>query len=67
MNPIYKPIFDKLDALALKELKELDNSVLWSRHYTKADFKYSFFYPMILFGVIIYSLISYGVRYRLYM
>ena len=35
VNPIYKPIFDKLDALALKELNELDKSILWSRHYTK--------------------------------
>ena len=39
VNPIYKPIFDKLDALAVKELNELDKSVLWSRHYTKQDFK----------------------------
>ena len=31
VNPIYKPIFDKLDALALKELNELDKSILWSR------------------------------------
>ena len=30
VNPIYKPIFDKLDALALKQLNELDKSVLWS-------------------------------------
>jgi hypothetical protein len=35
VNPIYKPIFDKLDALAVKQLNELDKSVLWSRHYTK--------------------------------
>ena len=66
VNPIYKPIFDKLDALALKELKELDKSVLWSRHYTKQDFKHSFAYPAIVFGLVIYSLISYGVKYRLY-
>ena len=35
VNPVYKPIFDKLDALALRELNELDKSILWSRHYTK--------------------------------
>ena len=56
VNPIYKPVFDKLDALALKELKELDKSVLWSRKYTKTDFKYSFAYPAILFGVAIYCI-----------
>ena len=28
MNPVYKPIFDKIDALALKELNELDKSVV---------------------------------------
>lgn len=66
VNPIYKPIFDKLDALATKELNALDKSVLWSRHYTKVDFKYSFFYPFIVFGVIIFCLFSYGVKYRLY-
>lgn len=35
VNPLYKPIFDKLDAIAVKELNALDKSVLWSRHYTK--------------------------------
>ena len=66
-NPIYKPIFDKLDALAVKELNELDKSVLWSRHYTKADFKHSFVYPLLVFAGIIFVAINYGVRYRLYM
>lgn len=66
VNPLYKPVFDKLDALAVKKLNELDKSVLWSRHYTKAEFKYSFVYPLIGFTVIIFCLISYGVRYRLY-
>ena len=67
VNPIYKPIFDKLDALAVKELKELDASVMWSRHYTKQEFKHGFAYPLVIFGVIIYCIISYGVRYRMYM
>ena len=66
VNPIYKPIFDKLDALALKELNALDKSVLWSRKYTKADFKYSFVYPLIAFGVAIYFTINWGVRNRVY-
>ena len=58
---------DKLDAVVQKELKELDNSVLWSRKYTKQDFKQGFFYPAILFLVLIWGLVSYGVRYRMYM
>jgi len=67
VNPLYKPVFDKLDALALKQLNELDKSVLWSRHFTKAEFKYNFLYPLIVFSVIIVSGIMYGVKYRLYM
>ena len=39
VNPLYKPVFDKLDAEALKVLNELDKSVLWSRRYTKNEFK----------------------------
>lgn len=66
MNPLYKPIFDKLDAVAIKQLHELDKSILWSRHYTKAEFKYSFVYPLIVFTFIIYCLFSYGVKNRLY-
>lgn len=67
VNPLYKPVFDKLDALAVKQLNELDKSVLWSRHYTKAEFKYGFVYPLIVFAIIIVAGINYGVRYRLYM
>jgi len=33
VNPLYKPVFDKLDAVAQKKLNELDKSVLWSRKY----------------------------------
>ena len=57
VNPLYKPVFDKLDALAIKKLNELDKSILWSRHYTKTEFKYSFVYPLIVFSVIIFCLI----------
>ncbi len=67
VNPLYKPVFDKLDALAIKHLNELDKSVLWSRHYTKVEFKYSFLYPLFVFAAIIFVLISYGVKYRLYL
>lgn len=67
VNPLYKPIFDKLDALAVKQLNELDKSVLWSRHYTKNEFKYSFVYPLVVFTLIILASINYGVKYRLYM
>lgn len=67
VNPLYKPVFDKLDALAIKKLNELDKSVLWSRHYTKTEFKYSFLYPLIVFTLIIGASINYGVRYRLYL
>lgn len=66
VNPLYKPIFDKLDALAIKKLNELDKSILWSRHYTSVQFKYSFVYPLIAFSIIIFCLINYGVKYRLY-
>jgi hypothetical protein len=66
VNPLYKPVFDKLDAIAVKKLNELDKSILWSRHYTKAEFKYSFMYPLIVFGVIIFCCINYGVKKRLY-
>lgn len=41
--------------------------MLWSRHYTKNEFKLTFLYPLILFAVIILACINYGVRYRLYM
>ena len=64
---MYKPIFDKLDALAVKRLNELDKSIMWSRHYSKTEFKYSFLYPLIVFFIIIVGSINYGVRYRLYM
>lgn len=66
VNPLYKPVFDKLDAIAVKQLNELDKSILWSRHYTKAEFKYSFLYPLFAFGIVIFLCISYGVKYRLY-
>ena len=66
VNPLYKPVFDKLDADALKVLNELDKSVLWSRKYTKNEFNNYFFYPLIIFGCILFYIINYGVKYRLY-
>ena len=66
VNPLYKPVFDKLDAQAVKILHELDKSVLWSRKYTKHDFKHFFVYPFFIFGAIIFCLINYGVKYRCY-
>ena len=44
----------------------LDNSVMWSRHYTPQNFKYDFWYPGLFFGIVIFCLISYGVKTRLY-
>lgn len=66
VNPLYKPVFDKLDAEALKVLTELDNSKLWSRRYTKNEFRHFFVYPLFIFGCILFYLINYGVKYRLY-
>lgn len=66
VNPLYKPVFDKLDALAVKKLNELDKSILWSRHFTKSEFKHSFVYPLVVFTVIIFCSINYGVKNRLY-
>jgi len=66
VNPLYKPVFDKLDAQALKILTELDKSVLWSRKYTKQEFKHTFLHPLIVFIVIIWACFHYGVRNRMY-
>ena len=66
VNPLYKPVFDKLDAVAQKELNQLDKSVLWSRKYRKADFNHFFLQPAIIWIVIIFLSINYGVKYRLY-
>ena len=66
VNPLYKPVFDKLDAQAVKILNELDKSVLWSRKYTKDEFKWTFAYPFVAFAVIIFVCINYGVKRRLY-
>ena len=65
-NPLYKPIFDKVDALAAKQLAELDKSVLWSRRYQKEDFKYRFLYPGIFWICCLAGLLYFGVRYRVY-
>ena len=66
VNPLYKPVFDKLDAEALKALTELDKSRLWSRRYTKNEFRHFFVYPLFIFGAILFYIINYGVKYRLY-
>ena len=67
VNPVYKPIFDKLDAYATKELQALDKSVLWSRKFTPRDFKTSFVYPAIIFAIGIFCIFNYGVKTRMYM
>lgn len=66
VNPLYKKTFDALDAQAKKELDALDKSVLWSRKYTVNEFKYTFLYPGVIFSIIIFCCMSYGVKYRLY-
>ncbi len=66
VNPLYKPVFDKLDALAKKEMDALDKSILWSQHYTKNEFKYNFVYPLIIFFCGVVFIITKGVKPRLY-
>ena len=65
-NPIYKPIVDKLDAIALKELQELDKSLLWSRQFQKHDFKQGFIYPLVLFAVGVFLVLNFGVKRRVF-
>ena len=66
MNPLYKPVFDSLDAKAAKLLAELDKSVMWSRKYTPDTFKLTFFYPGLFFLIVVFCCINYGVKYRVY-
>ena len=66
VNPLYKPVFDKLDARAEKMLTELDKSVLWSRTYTPETFKFTFVVPGLIFLVIVFCCLNYGVKYRIY-
>ena len=66
VNPLYKPIFDKLDAQAAKQLAELDKSVLWSRKYQKSDFKWRFLYPGIMWVGLLLYILHYGVKYRIF-
>ena len=40
--------------------------MLWSRKYRKADFNHFFLQPAIIWIVIIFLSINYGVKYRLY-
>ena len=67
VNPLYKPIFDKLDAQATKQLAELDKSFLWSRRYQKEDFKYKFVIPGVVYVALLFFIFNYGLKYRLYM
>ena len=67
VNPIYKPIFDKLDAQASKELQRLEESYLWSPSYTKSEYKHMFYQPFMLHLLVVCLLLFYGVRYRIYM
>ena len=66
VNPLYKPIFDKLDAQAAKQLAELDKSVLWSRRYQKDDFKYKFVIPGFVYVALLFVVFNYGLKYRIY-
>ena len=66
VNPIYKPIFDKLDAEASKKIKELEDSYLWSPQYTKYEAKHMFIHPFLLFFVLVALAMVYGVKYRIY-
>ena len=66
VNPVYKPIFDKLQEAADKEIQVLEDSYLWSPSYTKSEAKHMFIHPFILQFVIVTLLIMYGVKYRIY-
>ena len=66
VNPLYKPIFDKLDAQAAKQLAELDKSFLWSRRYRKEDFRQKFVIPGIVYVALLFVVLNYGLKYRLY-
>ena len=66
-NPLYKPIFDKLDAQAAKQLAELDKSILWSRRYQKEDFKLRFVIPGFVYVIGLFVLLNYGLKYRIYL
>jgi len=66
VNPLYKPIFDKLDAQAAKQLAELDKSFLWSRRYQKEDFTHKFVIPGFIYIILLFGILNYGLKYRLY-
>ena len=65
VNPIYKPIFDKIWAEQSKEIKKLEDSWMWSPKYTKTEFKHMFIQPFIFQFIIVTLIIMYGVKYRL--
>ena len=66
VNPLYKPEFDKLEALAAKKLNELDKSVLWSRRFQKEDFTQKFVIPGIVYVLGLVFILHYGLKYRIY-
>ena len=66
VNPLYKPVFDKLDAEAAKKLAELDKSFLWSRSYQKHDFYSRFVVPGFIYVIGLFIVVHYGLKYRIY-
>lgn len=66
VNPLYKPVFDKLDAEAAKKLAVLDKSVLWSRSYQKQDFYHKFVIPGFVYIIGLFVILHFGVKYRIY-
>ncbi|CAI2381941.1 unnamed protein product [Moneuplotes crassus] len=67
VNPIYKPIFDKLDARATKEIQRLEDSYLWSPSYTKSEYKHMFSQPLFFHTILVGLFLYFGVRYRIYL
>ena len=66
VNPLYKPVFDSLDAEAAKAIAELDKSVLWSRRYQKKDFYHKFVLPGFIYIIGLFVVFHFGIKYRVY-
>ena len=66
VNPLYKPVFDALDAEAAKRLAELDKIVLWSRRYQKQDFYHKFVIPGFVYIIGLFVVLHFGLKYRIY-
>ena len=67
VNPIYKPIFDKLEGRITRQQTALDKSKLWSRSFTKSEVNHMFWHPLILQVLLIGACLFFGVKYRLYL